>query len=147
MYTFRTMLCPIAPIVGNSFTYTPSTLLEPTPQCELETTINIKLPVRSEEKKYHDPIAVPRNSKGHVIWTGSLHDRFVTALSVLGPAAVPSSILDFMNAPELTRENVGSHLQKFKKRKSRIKIMFIHSPITKKLFVNKNQTDQCVNKI
>jgi SHAQKYF class myb-like DNA-binding protein len=56
-----------------------------------------------------------------VEWTQELHDRFVCAVETLGAdKAVPSKILDHMGpiAAGLTRQNVASHLQKYRKRYS-----------------------------
>lgn len=56
-----------------------------------------------------------------VEWTQELHDRFVCAVETLGAdKAVPSKILDHMGpiAAGLTRQNVASHLQKYRKRHS-----------------------------
>ncbi len=55
-----------------------------------------------------------------VEWTPELHDRFVCAVETLGAdKAVPSKILDHMGpiAARLTRQNVASHLQKYRTRK------------------------------
>ncbi|GFY80653.1 response regulator 10 [Actinidia rufa] len=43
-----------------------------------------------------------------------LHNKFVDALEQLERAAVPKKILEVMDVPGLSRENVASHLQKFK---------------------------------
>lgn len=54
-----------------------------------------------------------------VEWTDDLHDRFVRAVKTLGTdSAVPSKILDIMGpvAAGLTRQNIASHLQKFRHR-------------------------------
>ena len=48
-------------------------------------------------------------------WTDDLHRRFVKAVEVLGvEKAVPTSIMRIMNEEGLTRENVASHLQKYR---------------------------------
>ncbi|KAL8557061.1 hypothetical protein ACS0TY_004509 [Phlomoides rotata] len=50
--------------------------------------------------------------KPKVIWTISLHNRFLEAIRSIGlDRAVPKKILEVMNVPGLTRENVASHLQ------------------------------------
>ncbi|GKU89397.1 hypothetical protein SLEP1_g3538 [Rubroshorea leprosula] len=55
----------------------------------------------------------PRKAK--VVWTNSLHNRFLQAIRHIGlDRAVPKKILDCMNVPGLTRENVASHLQKYR---------------------------------
>ncbi|KAF3433033.1 hypothetical protein FNV43_RR24135 [Rhamnella rubrinervis] len=51
--------------------------------------------------------------KAKVVWTNSLHNRFLLAIRHISlERAVPKRILEFMNVPGLTRENVASHLQK-----------------------------------
>jgi len=48
-------------------------------------------------------------------WTPELHRQFLDALHQLGMArAVPKAILKIMNVPGMTRENVASHLQKYR---------------------------------
>ncbi|KAK1369114.1 hypothetical protein POM88_035206 [Heracleum sosnowskyi] len=55
------------------------------------------------------------------VWTQNLHTRFVESLLVLGyHEAVPRTILEFMNVPELRREQVGSHLQKYRQFMDRV---------------------------
>ncbi|MCO5614368.1 hypothetical protein L7F22_068647 [Adiantum nelumboides] len=50
-----------------------------------------------------------------VVWSVDLHRKFVCAINHLGlDQAVPKRILDLMNVPNLTRENVASHLQKYR---------------------------------
>nr|GMD66446.1 two-component response regulator ARR2-like [Ipomoea batatas] len=51
--------------------------------------------------------------KPRVVWSVELHQQFVAAVNQLGidKAAVPKKILELMNVPGLTRENVASHLQ------------------------------------
>ncbi|KAK6161050.1 hypothetical protein DH2020_004431 [Rehmannia glutinosa] len=53
--------------------------------------------------------------KPRVVWSVELHQQFVTAVNQLGiDKAVPKKILELMNVPGLTRENVASHLQKYR---------------------------------
>nr|1IRZ_A Chain A, ARR10-B [Arabidopsis thaliana] len=53
--------------------------------------------------------------KPRVLWTHELHNKFLAAVDHLGvERAVPKKILDLMNVDKLTRENVASHLQKFR---------------------------------
>ncbi|KAJ0981255.1 hypothetical protein J5N97_009510 [Dioscorea zingiberensis] len=59
-----------------------------------------------------DPSA---SKKPRVVWSVELHQQFVNAVNQLGiDKAVPKKILELMNVPGLTRENVASHLQKFR---------------------------------
>ncbi|EEF51445.1 two-component system sensor histidine kinase/response regulator, putative [Ricinus communis] len=60
-----------------------------------------------------DAPSAPKKAK--VVWTNSLHNRFLQAINHIGlDKAVPKRILEFMNVPGLTRENVASHLQKYR---------------------------------
>ncbi|CAN4095989.1 unnamed protein product [Withania somnifera] len=53
--------------------------------------------------------------KPRVVWSVELHQQFVQAVNQLGiDKAVPKKILELMNVPGLTRENVASHLQKYR---------------------------------
>ncbi|XP_022869834.1 two-component response regulator ARR12-like isoform X1 [Olea europaea var. sylvestris] len=54
--------------------------------------------------------------KPRVVWSIELHRKFVAAVNQLGieTEAVPKRILDMMNVEGLTRENVASHLQKYR---------------------------------
>ncbi|RVW89241.1 Two-component response regulator ORR21 [Vitis vinifera] len=62
------------------------------------------------------------SKKPRVVWSVELHQQFVSAVNQLGidnfsapiSEAVPKRILELMNVPGLTRENVASHLQKFR---------------------------------
>uniref|UniRef100_A0A453FWZ0 HTH myb-type domain-containing protein n=4 Tax=Triticinae TaxID=1648030 RepID=A0A453FWZ0_AEGTS len=53
--------------------------------------------------------------KARMVWTPELHHRFVEAVEHLGEkGAVPKAIVRLMNVDGLTRENVASHLQKYR---------------------------------
>ncbi|KAH7437555.1 hypothetical protein KP509_05G078100 [Ceratopteris richardii] len=53
--------------------------------------------------------------KPRLVWTSQLHKRFVDAVAQLGiKNAVPKTIMQLMNVDGLTRENVASHLQKYR---------------------------------
>ncbi|CAE6062727.1 unnamed protein product [Arabidopsis arenosa] len=58
----------------------------------------------------------PGNSKkSRVLWSIELHQQFVNAVNKLGiEKAVPKRILELMKVPGLSRENIASHLQKFR---------------------------------
>ncbi|KAH6789509.1 5'-3' exonuclease family protein [Perilla frutescens var. frutescens] len=66
---------------------------------------------RSEDSKddHH------KEKKQRVTWTNEMHEKFVDAIERLGhDKAVPKKIVEVMGVPGLTRENVASHLQKFR---------------------------------
>ena len=53
--------------------------------------------------------------RARLVWTPALHRRFVDAVSHLGiKNAVPKTIMQMMNVDGLSRENVASHLQKYR---------------------------------
>ncbi|XP_073285455.1 two-component response regulator ARR1-like isoform X2 [Primulina huaijiensis] len=58
---------------------------------------------------------VSTHKKPRVVWSSELHLKFMDAVNKLGlEKAVPKKILELMNVPALTRENVASHLQKYR---------------------------------
>ncbi|KAK9099919.1 hypothetical protein Scep_023349 [Stephania cephalantha] len=58
----------------------------------------------------------PMQKKTRIVWSSELHHKFVEAFYKIGTEkAVPSKILELMNAPGLTRAQVASHLQKYRK--------------------------------
>ncbi|KAM0889067.1 hypothetical protein ACQ4PT_027934 [Festuca glaucescens] len=53
--------------------------------------------------------------RARLVWTPQLHKRFVDVVAHLGiKQAVPKSIMQLMNVEGLSRENVASHLQKYR---------------------------------
>ncbi|XP_024988229.1 two-component response regulator ARR11 [Cynara cardunculus var. scolymus] len=72
---------------------------------------------KDAEHKYDDKDFADHSSvkKARVVWTVELHQKFVKAVNHIGFEKVgPKKILDLMNVPWLTRENVASHLQKYR---------------------------------
>ncbi|CAK0787242.1 hypothetical protein CVIRNUC_010459 [Coccomyxa viridis] len=56
-----------------------------------------------------------RHKRPRLVWTAELHARFMNAVNHLGVKnAVPKTILQLMNVEGMTRENVASHLQKYR---------------------------------
>lgn len=50
-----------------------------------------------------------------VVWTPELHKHFVDVIQHVGlDKAVPKTIMEMMNVDGITRENVASHLQKYR---------------------------------
>ncbi|XP_059276496.1 two-component response regulator ARR12-like [Lycium ferocissimum] len=69
----------------------------------------------SDENGNDDEEDATTQKKPRVVWSIDLHKKFVTAVHQLGlEKAVPKRILDLMNVEGLTRENVASHLQKYR---------------------------------
>lgn len=53
--------------------------------------------------------------RARLVWTPQLHKRFVEVVAHLGiDNSVPKTIMQLMNVEGLTRENVASHLQKYR---------------------------------
>ncbi|KAM3358548.1 two-component response regulator ORR26 [Capsicum galapagoense] len=72
---------------------------------------------KHDEKEMSEPRGVDSSSmkKARVVWTVDLHQKFVKAVNQIGFDKVgPKKILDLMGIPWLTRENVASHLQKYR---------------------------------
>ncbi|XP_054798277.1 two-component response regulator ARR12 [Prosopis cineraria] len=68
-----------------------------------------------EHEHGHDSDDPSTQKKPRVVWSVELHRKFVAAVNQLGiDKAVPKKILDLMNVEKLTRENVASHLQKYR---------------------------------
>ncbi|XAR64459.1 hypothetical protein NMG60_11024817 [Bertholletia excelsa] len=79
---------------------------------------------RKDAESKHDDKGLADSSaakKARVVWTIELHQKFVKAVNQIGFDKVgPKKILDLMNVPWLTRENVASHLQKYRLYLSRL---------------------------
>ncbi|KAI5001469.1 hypothetical protein ZWY2020_026119 [Hordeum vulgare] len=59
--------------------------------------------------------AAAATKRARLVWTPQLHKRFVEVVAHLGiKSAVPKTIMQLMNVEGLTRENVASHLQKYR---------------------------------
>ncbi|MQL88174.1 hypothetical protein Taro_020735 [Colocasia esculenta] len=67
------------------------------------------------EENGHENEDPSSQKKPRVVWSPELHRKFVAAVNQLGiDKAVPKRILELMNVDRLTRENVASHLQKYR---------------------------------
>ncbi|KAI5581029.1 hypothetical protein BDE02_08G193300 [Populus trichocarpa] len=70
---------------------------------------------KDEEEEAEERDDTSALKKPRVVWSVELHQQFVAAVNQLGiDKAVPKKILELMNVPGLTRENVASHLQKYR---------------------------------
>ncbi|GER27667.1 response regulator 1 [Striga asiatica] len=70
---------------------------------------------RKEDEEGEDKEDTSTLKKPRVVWSVELHQQFVTAVNQLGiDKAVPKKILELMSVPGLSRENVASHLQKYR---------------------------------
>lgn len=59
-------------------------------------------------------VVVQRTSRNRVVWNEELQDRFLFAVKKHSSEATPTLILKEMAVSGLTRENVASHLQKYR---------------------------------
>ncbi|KAF7813647.1 two-component response regulator ARR11-like isoform X1 [Senna tora] len=67
---------------------------------------------KHDDKEFGDQSST---KKARVVWSVDLHQKFVKAVNQIGFDKVgPKKILDLMNVPWLTRDNVASHLQKYR---------------------------------
>ncbi|KAK7308655.1 hypothetical protein VNO77_42275 [Canavalia gladiata] len=86
----------------------------------VDATEVVKPPKKRSSLKEEEDIELENDDpatskKPRVVWSVELHQQFVSAVNQLGlDKAVPKRILELMNVPGLTRENVASHLQKFR---------------------------------
>lgn len=79
------------------------------------------LPCGCQADSWWSCLPVPNQQSGmmQVEWTRDLHDKFVSAVEALSvDKAVPSKILERMGtcSEGLTRQNIASHLQKYRNR-------------------------------
>nr|GMD24997.1 two-component response regulator ARR2-like isoform X1 [Ipomoea batatas] len=87
--------------------------------------------------------------KPRLVWTPQLHQQFVAVVNQIGLRnAVPKKILDLMNVPHLSRENVASHLQNYRLHLQRngdqnsYKRLSIHQLHYEDMVLNKNNEQQ-----
>ncbi|KAL2553445.1 Two-component response regulator ORR24 [Forsythia ovata] len=76
---------------------------------------------KEDEMSRSDQIASSRkkHTRKMITWTRELHMMFVDAIQQLEvdvrSKIIPTKILEIMDEPDLARDNVGSHLQKYRK--------------------------------
>lgn len=71
--------------------------------------------LRNNENDESSAAAERAVKRPRLVWTPQLHKRFVDVVGHLGiKNAVPKTIMQLMNVEGLTRENVASHLQKYR---------------------------------
>ncbi|XP_058723534.1 two-component response regulator ARR2-like [Vicia villosa] len=70
---------------------------------------------RDEEDEADERDDCSTMKKPRVVWSIELHQQFMAVVNQVGlDKAVPKKIMEMMNVPGLTRENVASHLQKYR---------------------------------
>nr|XP_043608344.1 two-component response regulator ARR1-like [Erigeron canadensis] len=76
---------------------------------------NVKRRKDDEDEDEERDESSSSSKKPRVVWSVELHQKFVQSVNNLGiDKAVPKKILELMNIPGLSRENVASHLQKYR---------------------------------
>ncbi|GMH11190.1 hypothetical protein Nepgr_013031 [Nepenthes gracilis] len=71
--------------------------------------------LRTESPNSVDELSARTPKRSRIEWTPLLHKRFIDVVAHLGiKNAVPKTIMQLMNVEGLTRENVASHLQKYR---------------------------------
>lgn len=88
-----------------------------TENADQNVKLNRKRGIEDEdvEENGHESDDPSAQKKPRVVWSIDLHRKFVAAVNQLGiEKAVPKRILDLMNVDGITRENVASHLQKYR---------------------------------
>ncbi|KAI3526184.1 hypothetical protein L1887_05427 [Cichorium endivia] len=89
-----------------------------------------------------DDSSARASKRPRLVWTPQLHKRFVEVVAHLGlKNAVPKTIMQLMNVEGLSRENVASHLQKYRLYLKRMQIqgpsssdhVFASSPVHRNL--------------
>ncbi|XP_057523708.1 transcription factor MYBC1-like [Amaranthus tricolor] len=69
----------------------------------------------SKDENGDDNVVNRAVKKPRLVWSTKLHKKFVDVIGVLGiDKAVPKTIMESMDVEGLTRENVASHLQKYR---------------------------------
>ncbi|CAN8277985.1 unnamed protein product [Cochlearia groenlandica] len=77
--------------------------------------MDLSTAVAEEEESGTDDLTGKSTKRPRLVWTPQLHKRFVDVVGHLGiKSAVPKTIMQLMNVEGLTRENVASHLQKYR---------------------------------
>ncbi|KAL5224593.1 hypothetical protein ABZP36_011232 [Zizania latifolia] len=103
--------------------YPPTTMAPATPAATItctaaEAAVTLESEVREMDIDSNNggEITDIRNlRKSRLSWTAQLHRQFVAAVNLLGEdKAVPKKILGIMKVKHLTREQVASHLQKYR---------------------------------
>jgi len=101
-----------------------------------------EIEIENERKKRRGLHGATADKK-RLVWTPELHALFVDAVHRLGVrAAVPKAILQLMNKPGLTRENIASHLQKYRIHLQRQSNKSTDTP--KKVEMSPLSTESCI---
>ncbi|KAF7823701.1 transcription factor PCL1-like [Senna tora] len=82
---------------------------------KINCTEEVDSALRTKNLAGEDSSSAKALKRPRLVWTPQLHRRFVDVVAHLGiKNAVPKTIMQLMNVEGLTRENVASHLQKYR---------------------------------
>ncbi|XP_044505111.1 transcription factor LUX-like isoform X1 [Mangifera indica] len=82
---------------------------------KLDATEEADSALRTDNSNNNEDPSARTLKRPRLVWTPQLHKRFVDVVGHLGiKNAVPKTIMQLMNVEGLTRENVASHLQKYR---------------------------------
>jgi SHAQKYF class myb-like DNA-binding protein len=112
MNPIKTQWAPLHPIIAPPLAFPPQYQCH---DCAIPAYYEPYV-LRSMPRSVAPDLSVIRNTRKHIIWTEALHHKFLQAVETLGDDATPTSILKEMNVPGLSRENIASHLQKYRKK-------------------------------
>lgn len=114
------LVLPTAVVVASSFSSSSPSASNTTTTSTTSVKTKSKKRHNHKKKRRHAPPTLCRTAHQRLIWTNELERRFLRALEIHGvDTAMPKAILESMNVPGLTRENVSSHLQKYRLRLAR----------------------------
>ncbi|XP_060170149.1 putative two-component response regulator ARR21 isoform X1 [Lycium barbarum] len=107
-------------------------------------TQGFELPVVLNSADNKDGSKLKGLKKVKVEWTTSLHHKFLVAIIEIGLDKVtPLKILDHMKVPGLTRDNVASHLQRYRIFLQRVTDSFCKTQAADKKLASKAVQENC----
>ncbi|WMV49426.1 hypothetical protein MTR67_042811 [Solanum verrucosum] len=70
---------------------------------------------RKYDKAENEDGSSQPSKKSRIVWTDSLHNKFLEAIAILGvKKAYPRKILELMDIPGLSKKHIASHLQNYR---------------------------------
>nr|QEX51351.1 transcription factor PCL1-like isoform X2 [Cymbidium ensifolium] len=110
----QSLITPDLALAFDISTHNPSSAPPPPPPPDFDSP-DLTAPPDSVSTGYAGDEPARTLKRPRLVWTPQLHKRFVDAVAHLGiKNAVPKTIMQLMSVDGLTRENVASHLQKYR---------------------------------
>ncbi|KAI0531165.1 hypothetical protein KFK09_000718 [Dendrobium nobile] len=110
----QSLITPDLALAFDILTPNPSSAPPPPPPLDFDSP-DLSAPPESVSTDYAGEEPARTLKRPRLVWTPQLHKRFVDAVAHLGiKNAVPKTIMQLMSVDGLTRENVASHLQKYR---------------------------------